>query len=87
MPECAEVMKRQKYYGSSDSSYDSSSSSSNSELDESEKEMCQKRLDQVPYSLKHTGHGKLIQQSSKSISPPTLLEEELVEEELVEEEL
>lgn len=77
MPECAEVMKKQKYYGSSDSSYDSSSSSSSSsELDENEKEMCQKRLDQVPYSLKHTGHGKLIQQSSKSISP-RLLEEEL----------
>ena len=76
MPECAEVTKKQKYYGSSDSSYDSSSSSSNSELDENEKELCQKRLDQVPYSLKHTSHCKIIQQSSKSISP-TSLEDEL----------
>ncbi|XP_021013483.1 tubulin polyglutamylase TTLL7 isoform X2 [Mus caroli] len=66
MPECAEVTKKQKYYGSSDSSYDSSSSSSNSELDENEKELCQKRLDQVPYSLKHTSHCKIIQQSSGS---------------------
>lgn len=76
MPECAEVMKKQQHHGSSESSYDSSSSSSNSELDEDEKELCQKRLDQVPYSLKHTSHFKIIQQSSKSISP-TSLEEEL----------
>lgn len=73
MPECAEVMKMQKCYGSSDSSYDSSGSSSNSDLDENDKELCQKRLDQVPYSFKHS---KLFQQSSKSISP-TLVEEEL----------
>lgn len=73
MPECAEVTKKQKYYGSSDSSYDSSSSSSNSELDENEKELCQKRLDQVPYSLKHTSHCKIIQQSNsmrRSVSCP-----------------
>ncbi|GAB1288236.1 Tubulin polyglutamylase TTLL7 [Apodemus speciosus] len=69
MPECAEVMKKQKYYGSSDSSYDSSSSSSDSELDENEKELCQKRLDQVPYSLKHTSHCKLIQQSTDEERP------------------
>lgn len=70
MPECAEVMKMQKCYGSSDSSYDSSGSSSNSDLDENDKELCQKRLDQVPYSFKHS---KLFQQSNsmrRSVSCP-----------------
>lgn len=75
MPECAEVMKKQKSYYSSESSYDSSSSGS-SELDENEKELYQKRRDHAPYNLKHTSHCKLIQQSSKSISP-TLIHEEL----------
>ncbi|KAH0519436.1 Tubulin polyglutamylase TTLL7 [Microtus ochrogaster] len=72
MPECAEVMKKQKSYYSSESSYDSSSSSS-SELDENEKELCQKRREQAPYNLKHTSHCKLIQQSNsmrRSVSCP-----------------
>ncbi|XP_075837229.1 tubulin polyglutamylase TTLL7 isoform X1 [Microtus pennsylvanicus] len=74
MPECAEVMKKQKSYYSSESSYDSSSSSSSSsELDENEKELCQKRREQAPYNLKHTSHCKLIQQSNsmrRSVSCP-----------------
>ncbi|OBS73723.1 hypothetical protein A6R68_15739, partial [Neotoma lepida] len=72
MPECAEVMKKQKY-NNSESSYDSSSSSSNSELDENQKELCQKRREQAPYNLKHTSHCKLIQQSNsmrRSVSCP-----------------
>ncbi|CAO2600403.1 Tubulin polyglutamylase TTLL7 [Lemmus lemmus] len=72
MPECAEVTKKQKSYYSSESSYDSSSSSS-SELDENEKELCQKRLEQAPYNLKHTSHCKLMQQSNsmrRSVSCP-----------------
>nr|XP_048309571.1 tubulin polyglutamylase TTLL7 isoform X1 [Myodes glareolus]XP_048309572.1 tubulin polyglutamylase TTLL7 isoform X1 [Myodes glareolus]XP_048309573.1 tubulin polyglutamylase TTLL7 isoform X1 [Myodes glareolus]XP_048309574.1 tubulin polyglutamylase TTLL7 isoform X1 [Myodes glareolus] len=72
MPECAEVMKKQKSYYSSESSCDSSSGGS-SELDENEKELYQKRRDQAPYNLKHTSHCKLIQQSNsmrRSVSCP-----------------
>ncbi|EGV98615.1 Tubulin polyglutamylase TTLL7 [Cricetulus griseus] len=72
MPESVEVMKKQKCYSSSESSFDSSCSS-NSELEENEKELCQKRREQAPYNLKHTSHCKLIQQSNsmrRSVSCP-----------------